>query len=192
MTIFKYGNLFNRQQSLRSSRDFSRFYESAHLNVFRYMMVLCSGDQTEAEDITADAFLRAWDGREKFLGSEAEAVRWVIAIARNALIDRRRSETRAPLDTEWNDTFEDTIPGDDTKLEDILIHEEQLQFALEAIHQLPFRQRDALTLRYLMGWRVQEIAAHLNLPENTISVDLRRALKKTQEQLVPKGANDEI
>lgn len=191
MTTFKLTNVFHKKQELQNAREFSSFYEHAHLNVFRYVMTLSSGDQLESEDITADAFMRAWDRRESFSGNEDEAVRWVITIARNVLIDRHRSKTHEPIPIELDDSLEDTLSGDSTDIEDLLISEEQLQNVLDVIYQLPFRQREILTLRYMLGWRVQVIAAHLNLSENAVSVDLRRALKKIQGLIVPKGANDE-
>ena len=72
-----------------------------------------------------------------------------------------------------------------TNIEAILIDEEQLQAVLAAIQGLPFPQRDILTLRYVLGWQIKTIAAHLGLAENTVSVDLRRALAKLQAQLAP-------
>jgi RNA polymerase sigma factor (sigma-70 family) len=76
-------------------------------------------------------------------------------------------------------------------IETIFVSDEQIQQVLDAIQELPFRQRDMLTLRYVLGWRVKAIADHLSQPENTISVNLRRALDKLQMQLNSHGITGE-
>ncbi len=165
---------------LLSAEDFARFYESAHLSVFRYAMVLCAGNQSDAEDITAEAFFKAWEKRQQFSGSASAALGWVITIARNVLIDRRRAESAHPDESE----IDEELPGDETSVEVLLVEAEQLGQVLAAIAGLPFPQRDIFTLRHVLGWRVQAIAAHLSLAENTVTVYLRRALAKLQAQLV--------
>jgi RNA polymerase sigma-70 factor, ECF subfamily len=172
------------QASLVPAENFARFYEQAHLSVFRYVMVLCAGDTAEAEEITAGAFLRAWEKRQQFAGSASAALGWVITIARNLLIDRRRSAALHPLEP----LPEEDLPGPAGNIEDILVDGEQLQRVLAAVQSLPFPQRNMLTLRYALGWRVKDIAGHLSLPENTVSVDLRRALARLQKELAPKNS----
>ncbi len=177
--------LFTKQFSLQAAGDFARFYETAHLSLFRYLMVLCAGDQAEAEDITAETFIRAWEKRQQFSGSEPAALGWVITIARNLLIDRRRSESAHPAEA----ALDDTLADGERSIEAILVDDDQLQQALAAVAGLPLPQRDIFTLRYVLGWRVKAIAAHLGLAENTVSVDLRRALAKIQARLAPEEAN---
>ncbi len=169
---------------LLGAEDFARFYESAHLSVFRYAMVLCAGNRSEAEDITAEAFFKAWEKRQQFSGNAAAALGWVITIARNILIDRRRAQSASPAETE----MEEALPGEEASIEAILIDQYQMQQLLAAIAGLSNPQRDIFTLRHVLGWRVQAIAAALGLAENTVSVYLRRALVKLQSQLVPPGA----
>jgi RNA polymerase sigma-70 factor, ECF subfamily len=186
MTVFQ-SPFFQSKTSLVRMESFARFYEQAHLNVFRYAMVLCAGNPAEAEDITAEAFLRAWEKRQQFSGSSSAALGWVITIARNLLIDRRRSENTHPSET----LLDEGLPDSEAGIEALLISAEQLQGVLEALAHLSLRQRDIFTLRYVLGWRVKRIAAHLDLPENSISVELRRALLRLKTQLARSGANPE-
>lgn len=165
---------------LASPEAFTQFYEQAHLSVFRYSMVLCAGDQGEAEEITAQAFFRAWEKRRQFTGNPAAALGWVIAIARNLLIDRRRSAVIHPVEPIPDDALADEA----STVEDILINAEQLQDVLEVLRDLPFPQGDIVTLRYVLGWPVKAIASHLGLAENTVSVNLRRAVTKIQRELL--------
>jgi RNA polymerase sigma-70 factor (ECF subfamily) len=178
MTLFQLPSL-KKPCPIQRPEDFARFYEQAHLSVFRYGMVLCAGNQAEAEDITAEAFFRAWEKRQQFTGSSSAALGWVITIARNILIDQRRSESAHPIENQLDEVLSDHA----TNIEAILIDDEQLQQVLDALQSLPFAQRNIFTLRYVLDWRVKSIAAHLGLAENTVSVDLRRALAKIQKQL---------
>lgn len=164
--------------------EFSRFYEQAHLSVFRYAMVLCAGNQLEAEDITADAFFRAWQKREQFSGSQSAALGWVITIARNLLIDHRRAKGKH----EEEAALEEDITDHQSGVEDLLVDREHLQLLLNAIHELPFPQGDMLTLRFVLGWQVKAIAEHFGLAENTVSTHLRRAIVRVQRKLTPQAA----
>lgn len=149
------------------------------MSVFRYIMVLCAGNQAEAEDITAEAFYRAWEKRDQFSGSESAALGWVITIARNLLIDQRRLESARLREIDLVEDFTDQ----GASIEAILVDSEQIQQVLDALQRLPFAQRDIFTLRYVVGWRVQAIANYLGAAENTVSVYLRRAVTKLQAEL---------
>jgi len=182
--LVKTMNLFRsstrlKQISLLHAEDFTRFYEEAHPGVFRYVMVLCAGNQSEAEDITSEAFFRAWDRRTQFTGTQPAAFGWVITIAKNCLIDHRRSENLHPVETLLEDAPEEQNGG----IEDLLVDKEQFQQVLDAVQNLPFQMANIFTLRYVIGWRVKAIAEHLEMAENTVSVDLRRASARLQQQL---------
>ena len=167
--------------SLSAPEDFARFYQHSHLSVFRYLMVLCAGDTAEAEDLTAEAFYRAWEKRSQFTGSDAAALGWLITIARHLLIDRRRAAGRHPVEAE----LDDDLPDLSARIEDLLVDADRLQQVLAAVQSLPYPYGDIVTLRYVLGWQVRAIAYHLGLPENTVSVDLRRALARLQKKLIP-------
>lgn len=170
------------RSKIESPEDFARFYEETHLNVFRYVMVLCAGNQDEAEEITADAFFRAWEKRQQFSGNGTAALGWVITIARNILIDHRRSEGTHPTENMLDEELTD--PED--SFEEILVGEEQTQSVLNSMQQLPFPQGDILILRYMFNWRVKAIAGHLGLTENNVSAHLHRAIAKMQKEFALK------
>jgi RNA polymerase sigma-70 factor (ECF subfamily) len=155
-------------------------YEKNYLNVFRYLMALSGGQAQDAEDMTAEAFLRAWDARRRFHGDGDAVLRWLFTIARRILIDRRRySAVRPEAD------LDDSAPDDVPEAEAVLIRAEQMQEVLQALQRLPVAQREMVVLRYMLGWRVNAIAVHLQMPENSVSVALRRAVQQLQRRLAP-------
>jgi RNA polymerase sigma-70 factor (ECF subfamily) len=129
-------------------------------------MVLCAGNQDETEEITAEAFFRAWEKRRQFSGTQPAAFGWLITVARNILIDRRRSEGKHPVET----FVDEELTDQGIDLEAILVDREQFQSTLAILQELPFPQGDIIALRYVLGWQIKAIAEHLGMAENTVSV----------------------
>jgi RNA polymerase sigma-70 factor (ECF subfamily) len=170
--------LLARSAPLEDAAAFGAFYERTHRGVFRYVMALC-GDAGEAEEIVADAFLRAWRARDRFSGDDDDAAGWIITIARRVAIDRRRAAPSAgeplPLD--------EALPDDGPTVDEIIVAADQVETVFALIRRLPERQRDALLLRHLLGWPVKRIARHLDIAENTASVTLWRAIQRVRQGL---------
>ena len=158
---------------LREAETFADFFSRNHLPVFRYIYALHGHPQEAVEDLTAETFLRAWRSRRSFSGDERAALRWILRIARNLVIDTHRRSGGRP---ESEDLNEHILPSSAWGPEDHLVHTEAAGRLLYAIRSLPANQREMIVLRYLLGWRVKEIAAQMEMLENTVSVNLRRAL----------------
>jgi RNA polymerase sigma-70 factor (ECF subfamily) len=140
-------------------------YERALGDVYGYLVRRCASAAI-AEDLTAETFLaaaRAADG-----GTEL-SVPWLIGTARHKLIDhwRREGRRRAALE-ELYDTGElaDPIdPGDPVEV----LHVHDLLGRLTPSH------RAALTLRYLDGLPVEQVATHLDRSVHATESLLMRA-----------------
>ena len=176
--------LFQRQNSPIASRaSFRALYELNRLPVFRYVYALTSGSQEDAEDLTAETFLRAWKGRHQFQGEMDAAIGWLIRIAKSLVIDEYRRSGRAtrnlPMPLEPESTPEQTA-----------VHEEQQKFLLRLVADLPDEQREMIVLRYMLGWRVNAIARHMGASENKISVSLHRTLSKLRETWTELDSDD--
>ncbi len=89
------------QANILSEADkFANFFSSNHLSVFRYIYAIHGHPQETVEDLTAETFLRAWRARRSFSGDDNAALRWILRIARNLVIDtyRRASWGQDPDD----------------------------------------------------------------------------------------------
>lgn len=165
----------DKEFSIVDSEEFTRLYDHSYVQVFRYIYGRCGGIQQEAEDITAETFLRAWNTRYKFSGDEQAALGWLLHIARNLVIDASRRQkvrtTDDSVDLEILPDFHD-LP------ESEILTREQTTILWKMLESLPEETREVLVLRYILGWQVKSIAAHLNTKENTISVCIRRALSR--------------
>lgn len=173
-------HVFGVDGTYRSADAFTALYERTHLIVFRYIYALHGEPQEDAEDLWHETYMRAWRSRHRFSGSEAAALGWLLRIARNLVIDKHRHHQRYPI-SNLSDT--ETFSGDsDETPENLIVLQEQYQVLWKMLDGLSEQQREMVILRYIVGWRVKEIAAHLQIPENTISVNLRRVLAKLANQ----------
>jgi len=72
--FFKLFKLQGESIPLGTPASFSDFYERTHLPVFRYLYGLTGGPQEDVEDLTAEAFTRAWRARRNFQGDADAAL----------------------------------------------------------------------------------------------------------------------
>jgi RNA polymerase sigma-70 factor, ECF subfamily len=172
-------NLFRRHNNspITTPSSFRDLYERNRLPVFRYIYALTGGPQDDVEDLTAETFLRAWKARHRFDGNIDTAVGWLILIAKRLVIDAYRRalpSTRNLL----------ADPPDESAPEQIAIANEQMRFLLTLLADLPDEQREIIILRYILGWRVKDIANHINATESNVSVTIHRTLSRLREKWI--------
>ncbi len=170
-------SFFKRAAAPYTSTDaFRQLYECTHLSVYRFVYALHGDPMEDVEDIAAETFVRAWNGRAHFRGDEDDAVGWLLTIARNVVIDKQRKEHRQPSPTPLDGlVFE---PPADAQVDQGVLHDEQQHALLAALHSIPVEEREMIVLQYVLGWQIKRIAAHYHLRPNTASVKLRRALDR--------------
>ena len=162
---------------IASPAGFRELYERNRLSVFRYIYGLTGGLQAEAEDLTAETFLRAWQARHRFVGDTASATGWLIRISKRLVIDEYRRTLQASRNLP-------SAPAAHSSPEQDAIAGEQKRTLVALLGDLPEDQREILTLRYLLGWRVTDIARHMGVSENNISVTIHRTLSKLREKWI--------
>ena len=127
-------------------------YDRALPEVYGYLKLRC-GDYALAEDLTAETFLAACDAVERAKVSDV-TVAWLIGIARHKLVDHWRREAR-------HERRLHAVAGQTEAVEDPWDAQvdaasiERVLMSLSAVNRL------ALTLRYLDGLPVAEVAALL-------------------------------
>jgi RNA polymerase sigma-70 factor, ECF subfamily len=177
--IFKFFRSFDRLTPLSTPAGFSDFYERSHIPVFRYIFGLTGGPQEEVEDLTAETFTRAWRARRTFEGDKESALGWLMKIARRLVIDDYRRRTARPV-TEGE--IPDKFPAANSHPEEAAVTGEEQALLWRLVTALPAEPREILVLRYLLDWRVNQIAAYLEISENTVSVTIHRTLERLRQQ----------
>jgi len=154
-------------EPLTSPAAFRAFYAEALPVVYGYLRARCGGSIAAAEDLTQETFMAAV--RWVKGGGRVEApIPWVVGIAKRKLLDHFRQEERSErrLALAWDaGRAEDPPPWSDTGGER----------AMAAVASLAAAQRAALTLRYLDGYSVQEVAAALGKSVHATESLLARA-----------------
>jgi RNA polymerase sigma-70 factor, ECF subfamily len=163
---------------LRNTEVFQQFYAQNYLAIFRFIYGLHGGPTQEVEDLTAETFTRAWKFRRGFKGSQRAAQGWLFKIARNLVIDKHRQQKRQGFQ---QNIEQHAIRANNPNPEEQAQVREQVQILWSLLPTLPDQQREILVLRYMLGWRVNEIGEHLGIKENTVSVYIRRAIKQLRQ-----------
>lgn len=78
---------------IMSADAFARFYRQHLPAVYGYLLHLCAGDRSRAEDLTQDTWLALVDQLRRQRGECAD-VRWLITVARSKFIDQARRDRR--------------------------------------------------------------------------------------------------
>jgi RNA polymerase sigma factor (sigma-70 family) len=83
------------------------------------------------------------------------------------------------------------IPITGATPEEKALQKEQIEEMFILIQDLPIEHREMIILRYMFGWRVKDIGTLLDIPENTVSVTLRRAFNKIKNKWDSMDIRDE-
>ena len=125
------------------------------------------GNRAAAEDVASEALARAYARWHK-IANLPYRDGWILRVATNLAIDTARRRPPAVLPQEPLDATEAAI----------------VRLALvNALRTLPKRQRQAVALRYLSGFRETEVAETLGISEGTTSTHLRRGLDTLRRRL---------
>lgn len=181
--------LWKEQDAAFPNADaFTRLYEETYLIVFRYVFGLSGGPLQEVEDLTAETYTRAWKTRRHFNGDEGAALNWLLRIARNLAIDLSRRRKVRNIE---EGVLVEYLADPDLAPELEVITREQIVILWGMLDTLADDVREMLVLRYLLGWRVKQVADYLEVNENNVSVTIRRALKSLQRDWSDRQEKDD-
>ena len=145
--------------------DFEELYRRHAPDVFRFALYL-SGNRSEAEDITSEAFVRAWTSSEKIRTATVKG--YLFTIARNLFLQGLRRSSRTVAIPE---TLADPAEGAEARAE----RDSRLAAALRALQRLPEIDRAALLMRAADEMAYEEIARALGLSLASVKVRIHRA-----------------
>lgn len=146
--------------------------------LFRYVVRL-TRDHALAQDVVQEALLRAWK-RPAILEQSDEAARaWLFTVARNLVIDDRRSARHTH---EFPTEHLPESPGEDMT-EPVL----DAWLIADALSSLSVEHRTAVVSAYYLGQTVAEIARREDVPEGTVKSRLHYALRAMRLALQERG-----
>lgn len=150
-------------------------YRRALPHVYGYLLPRC-GSVSLAEDLTAETFMAAVAATRE-PGAPELTVGWLVGVARHKLVDHWRRTAR-------EQRTEALVMQPDAALDDPWDEWLDTDAAYAALRRLNAYQRAALTLRYLDGLPVAEVALHLGrslTATETLLVRARAALRRVYQ-----------
>ena len=157
-----------------ATEGFAELYERTFPRVYAYVASLLR-DRAAAEDVTAQAFERAYRKRRSYRASRGTMDAWLFGIARNAALDElRKRKRRASLESDPEDTGA-PAPEDQAEL---ALRREAVRAALAS---LDGQERDLIALKFAGGLSNGEIARVLRMSESNVGTRLHRTITKLRE-----------
>ena len=147
-------------------------------------------DPAEVEDVTQEAFIKAYRALPAFRGDSAFYT-WLYRIgintAKNYLMAMgRRAPTSTEVEAEEAEGFEEGEQLRDINTpESLLLSSEIAKTVNSTIEQLPEELRTAIQLREIEGMSYEDIAQVMNCPIGTVRSRIFRAREAIAEQLRP-------
>jgi len=172
----------SRSTALDEQDKLARFEQSImpHMNAAYNLARWLTTDDSDAQDVVQDAYLRAFKFFAGFRGANGRS--WLLRIVRNTFYDwlkQNRRESVEPLDEELYDTLEETGAPDI-----LLLQKADHELLHKAIAELPVEFREILVLRELEGFSYKEIADVADVPLGTVMSRLARAREHLRTLLV--------
>ena len=150
--------------------DFDALYRDARDDVYAYVVTLLRS-RSAAEDVTAQAFERAFRKARSYDPGKGGPRAWLFGIARYAALDElRRGKRVATLVAEPVDAAAATDEAAERALERAVVR--------NALATLPPRDREIVALKFLAGLDNAEIAAVLGVSASNAGTQLHRAMTK--------------
>ena len=177
----------------RAQRGDKKAFELLVLKYQRKLARLLSRfvrDPAEVEDVTQEAFIKAYRALPSFRG-ESAFYTWLYRIgintAKNYLVALgRRAPTTTEFDAEEAESFDDADNLRDNNTPDAMLQSKEIGEAVNrAMEALPEELRTAITLREIEGLSYEEISQAMNCPIGTVRSRIFRAREAISQKVKP-------
>jgi RNA polymerase sigma-70 factor (ECF subfamily) len=160
---------------------FGDIYEKYVDRVYRYICSLTSSP-SEAEDLTAETFLRAWQAIGRYRWRGKPLLSWLLTIAHNLVVSHVRQNSRQG--PSWEQMGLEGRPSGAHPEEETYIAHLQYEKVFQAILKLRPLERQVILLRFVDQMDYREVAAALGKAVNSIRVAQFRALRNLRRMLL--------
>ncbi|MEI7981057.1 MAG: sigma-70 family RNA polymerase sigma factor [Bacteroidota bacterium] len=160
-----------------------------------FMMLKMTGNATDADDLTIEAFGKAFKNLQQYTIDFAFST-WLFKIAANNCIDFLRKNRPIQFADDYFGNEESgtgypmNIPSGTPDPEEMIIEKQKIKLMREVVEKLKPHYRHLIELRYFKEWSYEEIATELDLPIGTVKAQLFRArdflyqiLRPSQEKI---------
>jgi RNA polymerase sigma-70 factor (ECF subfamily) len=169
----------NPREGRRETADvaFEELFRSSREDLYAYAAGLLR-DRSAAEEVTANAFEKAYRCRRQFDPARGSARAWLFGIARNAALDelRRRKRHAAVEEDQIQGTAPD--PGEET------VRRQTVEAAMASLDP---RERELVSLKFFAGLGNAEIGGVIGASESNVGTRLHRVMDKLRKACEEEG-----
>lgn len=169
------------------NKAFQKLLKKYRKSVY-YMLLKMVKNADDAEDLTQEAFAKAFNSIEKFDSKYAFST-WLFRIATNNCIDfiRKKRVQTVSIDTpvEGDDGSNMRFDVRDEELDpnEAMLKEQRRVYLNKAIERLPEKYKVLVDLRYFRELSYEEVAQELQIPLGTVKAQLFRARELLNQEL---------
>ncbi len=168
----------------RDQAAFGALYDRHVVRVYRHIYYMV-GNPAEAEDLTAQAFLQAWQAIPRYQPRAAPFVSWLLRIAHNlgvSYLRSRKQNAELPETLIDHSRLQNPEAALDQRLNSERVH--------DAILKLRDEHRKVIILRFVEDLEYREVAEILGKSVAAVRVIQHRALNALRKQLKAEGATE--
>lgn len=159
---------------------FAPLYQATSAKLFGVTLRILRNRQ-QAEEVLQEVYIRIWRRAADYRPEKGTPMTWMITIARNRALDRRRQhKPELPLDEA--DGYSETVDPEPGPLAQA-ISSEQGRALAACLDVLAAEQRGCITLAYREGYTHAELAARFDTPLGTVKSWIHRGLRHLKECL---------
>lgn len=169
------------------SYAFERLLKKYRKSVY-YMLLKMVKNADDAEDLTQEAFAKAFNSIEKFDSKFAFST-WLFRIATNNCIDfirKKRVQTVSidqPVEGDDGSSMRFDVKDENLDPNESMLKKQRKRYLRMAIDRLPEKYRVLVELRYFQELSYEEVANELQIPLGTVKAQLFRARELLNQEL---------
>lgn len=169
------------------NKAYERLLKKYRKSVY-YMLLKMVNNADDAEDLTQEAFAKAFNSLHKFDPKYAFST-WLFRIATNNCIDfirKKRVQTISidnPYESDEGDTMSFDIRDPDLNPNEVMLKNQRKEYIQMAVDKLPDKYKILVELRYFQELSYEEVAEELELPLGTVKAQLFRARELLNQEL---------
>ena len=151
------------QRAQRGDKEaFAQLYEVHFDKIYRYV-ILRVGNKAEAEDMTQQVFVKAFESINSFRWKGIPFSAWLYRIAHNLVVDHIRREKKRPTVP-----LEESLVVGDSEPHTEVERKLDIERMVSATWQLTEAQREVISLRFAAGLPIAEVAKTVGKSEGAV------------------------
>jgi len=143
----------------------------------------------QAQDLTSETFLKAWDHIQKDSGEVENFQAFIFRIARNTTIDYYRKKSSGEVSVDMASTVDIASIGNKNKVANNqgplaqVAMSSDIEYMQKCLAKMSPSHADVLTLYYVEGVQISEVAKIMDKSEGATRVMISRALAELRKKM---------